>query len=67
MITSLFHARQLSSALLVMALVAYAHLDADYSGANPRSSGLQRLERDLLRRASGTSKAIAEIAYPLRQ
>ncbi len=50
---SLYRARQLSLALLVVAVVDHGHLHNDYSGAVPRSSGLLRLGRDLLRRAGG--------------
>jgi hypothetical protein len=50
---SLYRARQLSLALLVVAVVDHGHLHNDYSGATPRSSGLLRLGRDLLRRAGG--------------
>jgi hypothetical protein len=48
---SLYRARQLSLALLVVAVVDHGHLHNDYSGAAPSSSGLLRLGRDLLRRA----------------
>jgi hypothetical protein len=50
--TSLFRARQMSLALLVIAVVEHGHLNGDYSGANPNSSGLLRLGRDLLRQSS---------------
>ena len=50
---SLYRARQLSLALLVVAVVDHGHLHNDYSGAAPRSSGLLRLGRDLLRRTGG--------------
>jgi hypothetical protein len=50
---SLYRARQLSLALLVVAVVDHGHLHNDYSGSAPRSSGLLRLGRDLLRRAGG--------------
>jgi hypothetical protein len=55
----LYRARQLSLALLVVAVVDHGHLHKDYSGAAPSSSGLLRLGRDLLRRAGGgeTSEA----------
>jgi hypothetical protein len=49
---SLFRARQLSLALLVIAVVEHGHLNADYTGASPNTSGLLRLGRDLLRRKS---------------
>ena len=44
-------ARQMSLALLVMAVIDHGHLQPDYSGATPGSSGLMRLGRDLMRRA----------------
>ena len=49
---SLYRARQLSLALLVVAVVDHGHLHNDYSGAAPRSSGLLRLGRDVQRRWS---------------
>jgi hypothetical protein len=45
----------MSLALLVIAVVEHGHLNVDYSGASPNSSGLLRLGRDLLRRAGGES------------
>jgi hypothetical protein len=51
---SLYRARQLSLALLVVAVVDQGHLHNDYSGAAPRSSGLLRLGRDVQRRWSGS-------------
>jgi hypothetical protein len=51
---SLYRARQLSLALLVVAVVDHGHLNNDYSGAAPNSSGLLRLGRDVLRRWSGS-------------
>jgi hypothetical protein len=51
---SLYRARQLSLALLVVAVVDHGHLRNDYSGAAPNSSGLLRLGRDVLRRWSGS-------------
>jgi hypothetical protein len=59
---SLYRARQLSLALLVVAVVDHGHLHADYSGAAPHSSGLLRLGRDLLRRAGGGAGGGAESA-----
>src|ERR1700678_3434742 len=50
--TSLYRARQLSLALLVVAVVDHGHMHNDYSGAAPSSSGLLRLGRDVLRRCS---------------
>jgi hypothetical protein len=46
-------ARQMSLALLVMAVIDHGHLQTDCSGATPGSSGLMRLGRDLMRRAGG--------------
>jgi hypothetical protein len=46
-------ARQMSLALLVMAVIDRGHLQPDFSGAAPGSSGLMRLGRDLMRRAGG--------------
>jgi hypothetical protein len=55
---SLYRARQLSLALLVVAVVDHGHMHNDYSGAAPNSSGLLRLGRDLLRRSGDeTSEA----------
>lgn len=53
--TMILRARQMSLALLVVAVVDHGHLQADYSGATPSSSGLMRLGRDLMRRAGGES------------
>jgi hypothetical protein len=50
---SLYRARQLSLALLVVAVVDHGHLHNDYSGSAPSSSGLLRLGRDVLRRSGG--------------
>ena len=50
--TAILRARQRSLALLVVAVIDHGHLQADYSGATPRSSGLMRLGRDLMRRAA---------------
>lgn len=55
--TMILRARQMSLALLVVAVVDHGHLQADYSGAAPSSSGLMRLGRDLMRRAAGESTA----------
>jgi hypothetical protein len=49
--TAVLRARQMSLALLVVAVIDHGHLQADYSGASPHSSGLMRLGRDLMRRA----------------
>lgn len=55
--TIMLHARQMSLALLVVAVTDHGHLQSDYSGASPHSSGLIRLGRDLLRRAGGEDAA----------
>jgi hypothetical protein len=52
---TLLRARQMSLALLIIAVVDHGHLQADYSGATPSTSGLMRLGRDLMRRAGGES------------
>ncbi len=57
--TSMFRARQISLALLVAAVVEHGHLQADYTGANPNSSGLLRLGRELLRRREETRELVA--------
>ncbi len=51
--TTMLRARQMSLALLVVAVVNHGHFEADYSGSRPGSSGLLRLGRDLMRRAGG--------------
>jgi hypothetical protein len=51
--TRILCARQMSLALIVVAVVNHGHLEADYSGSRPGSSGLMRLGRDLMRRAGG--------------
>jgi hypothetical protein len=58
--TTMLRARQMSLALLVVAVVNHGHLEADYSGSKPGSSGLLRLGRDLMRRAGG--EITAEVA-----
>jgi hypothetical protein len=62
---SLFHARQMSLALLVIAVVEHGHMNPDYTGASPNSSGLLRLGRELLRRSGGvpTSDIIVDGAW----
>jgi len=55
--TTILRARQMSLALLVIAVIDHGHLQADYSGAAPGSSGLTRLGRDLMRRAGGETTA----------
>jgi hypothetical protein len=65
--TAILRARQMSLALLVVAVVNHGHLEADYSGARPGSSGLMRLGRDLMRRAGGentTEVAVADWNSP---
>jgi len=54
---TLFRARQVSLALLVIAVVDHGHLQADYAGANPNTSGLMRLGRDLLRRQGNNEES----------
>jgi hypothetical protein len=49
--TTILRAREMSLALLVIAVINHGHLEADHSGAGPGSSGLTRLGRDLMRRA----------------
>ena len=55
--TTILRARQMSLALLVVAVIDHGYLQADYSGATPHSSGLMRLGRDLMRRAGGDTTA----------
>jgi len=50
--TTLFHARQMSLALLVMAVVEHGHLSVPDTGAGSGSSALLRLGRDFIRRTS---------------
>jgi hypothetical protein len=66
--TLMLRARQMSLALLVVAVVDHGHLQADYSGDTPHSSGLIRLGRDLLRRADSeiTDEAVASDAISPR-
>jgi hypothetical protein len=47
----LFTARQMSLALLIVAVVDHSAAPPDLSGASPNTSGLVRLGRDLLRSA----------------
>jgi hypothetical protein len=58
--TMILRARQMSLALIVVAVVDHGHLQADYSGATPSTGGLMRLGRDLMRRAGG--EVTAEVA-----
>jgi hypothetical protein len=46
----IFRARQMSLALLVVAVVDHGHVQTDYSGSTPQSWGLLRLGRDIMRR-----------------
>jgi hypothetical protein len=48
----------MSLALLVVAVIDHGHLQTDYSGASPHTSGLMRLGRDLMRRGGGEVKAV---------
>jgi hypothetical protein len=52
MSTSLFHARQISLALLVIAVVEHGHLSIPDAGTNPSSSALLRIGREFIRRTS---------------
>jgi hypothetical protein len=62
---AILRARQMSLALLVIAVVDHGHLGADYSGESPTTSGLMRLGRDLVRRAGGEATAdIGASAWP---
>ncbi len=45
----LFTARQMSLALLIVAVVDHGAAPSDLSGASPNTSGLVRLGRDLMR------------------
>ena len=54
---TLLRPRQWSLALLLIGLLNSEHLLADYAGTAPQSSGLLRLGRDLMRRASGSEGA----------
>jgi hypothetical protein len=67
--TTIFRARQMSLALLVVAVIDHGHLQVDYSGGTPNSSGLMRLGRDLMRRAGGeaTAEARSDAAADLRK
>lgn len=56
--TAIVRARQMSLALLVIAVIDHGHLQTDYSGARPGASGLMRLGRDLMRRAGDTRAEI---------
>jgi hypothetical protein len=61
MSTLIVRAREMSLALLVVAVIEHGCVaGGDYSGAAPSSSGLIRLGRDLMRRAGG--EAAADVA-----
>jgi hypothetical protein len=51
----------MSLALLVFAVIDHGHLQADFSGARPQTSGLMRLGRDLMRR-TGTETTVEAVA-----
>jgi hypothetical protein len=51
--TALLHARRMSLALLVAAVVENGNVSIDSSGASPNSAGLVRLVRDLIRKSVG--------------
>jgi hypothetical protein len=53
----MLRARQMSLALLVVAVVDHGHMQTDYSGSTPQSWGLLRLGRDIMRRAGRDSDA----------
>jgi hypothetical protein len=53
----IFRARQVSLALLVVAVVDHGHVQTDYSGSTPQTWGLLRLGRDIMRRAGRDSDA----------
>jgi hypothetical protein len=55
--TTMLRAREISLALIVIAVVNHGNLQTDYSGARPGSSGLMRLGRDLMRRAGAETTA----------
>lgn len=58
--TLILRARHVSLALLIAAVVVHGHLQAADSSAAPGSSGLTRLNRDLMRLAgSGNSWEVA--------
>jgi hypothetical protein len=60
--TLILRARRMSLALLVVAVIDHGQSQVDYSGATPRSSGLMRLGRDLMRNAGGTSSRVQDCA-----
>lgn len=60
----LFTARQMSLALLIVAVVDHGAAPSDLSGASPSTSGLVRLGRDLMRCTNG-KKSINQINMEL--
>jgi hypothetical protein len=60
--STILRAREMSLALIVIAVVNHGHLVADYSGNQPGPSGLTRLGRDLMRRAGGETAADVAVA-----
>jgi hypothetical protein len=55
MSNTILRARQMSLALLVIAVVDHGSLTIECSGSRPNSSGLLRLGRDLMRRSGAES------------
>jgi len=53
----IFRARQMSLALLVVAVVDHGNFTIECSGSRPNSSGLVRLGRDLVRRSGSDQVA----------
>jgi len=60
----IYRARQISLALLVVAVVDHGHLQTDYSGSTPQSWGLLRLGRDIMRRA-GCGLDAKDVSLPV--
>jgi hypothetical protein len=58
--TMILRARRMSLALLVVAVIDHGQSQVDYSSATPRSSGLMRLGRDLMRGTGGETKSEIE-------
>jgi len=61
--TTIFRARQMSLALIVIAVVNHGHLETDNPGAGRGSSGLTRLGRDLMRLGGGDGSAVDESSW----
>jgi hypothetical protein len=61
---SLLHALHVSLALLIVMVLGNGYLQLDYSGANPHSFGLARLQRDLSesRLTRGRAKIVQNVA-----